>query len=146
MLAGGFEVEATDGSPGMIAKAEARLGRRVRRMLFEELEAEGAYDGVWASACLLHVPQDELAGVLARIWRALRPGGVFHARYKAGDGGGRDGLGRYYNFPTFEDLLASYEGAGLWQRLQLNGEESGGYDGVRRHWIRVEAVKLWSHQ
>ena len=25
-----------------------------------------AYDGVWASACLLHVPRDELAGV----WRA----------------------------------------------------------------------------
>lgn len=34
-----------------------------------------AYDGVWAGACLLHVPRDELAGVLARIHRALKPEG-----------------------------------------------------------------------
>ena len=26
-----------------------------------------AYDGVWASACLLHVPKDELEGILGRI-------------------------------------------------------------------------------
>jgi len=44
-------------------------------MLFHELDARAAYEGVWASACLLHVPRDELAGVLARIRRALKPEG-----------------------------------------------------------------------
>ena len=58
-----------------------------------------AYDGVWASACLLHVPRDELAGVLARIHRALKPEGLFYASYKVGHGDGRDSFGRYYNYP-----------------------------------------------
>ncbi len=30
----------------------------------------------WASACLLHVPREELAGILGRIHRALKPGGA----------------------------------------------------------------------
>ena len=34
-----------------------------------------AYDGVWASACLLHVARDRPAGVLSRLADATRPGG-----------------------------------------------------------------------
>jgi SAM-dependent methyltransferase len=80
MVRRGYQVTPTDGSPGLAAQAEARLGRPVRVMRFDELEAEAAYDGVWANACLLHVPIEELPAILARIWRALRPGGVFQAR------------------------------------------------------------------
>ena len=141
MLARGFDVDATDGSPAMTLEAEARLGRPVRRMLFEQLEAVEAYDGVWANACLLHVPEDELAGVLRRVHRALKPGGAFHASYKSGDGGGRDGLGRYYNFPTEARLLAAYAQAGAWRSLEVTGGEGRGYDGVRRSWLLVEAAK-----
>ena len=38
MSAAGFEVTATDGSAGLAAEAQARLGRPVRVMRFEELE------------------------------------------------------------------------------------------------------------
>ena len=62
----GFEVDATDGSPEMAAQAAARLGRPARVMAFDALDADAAYDGVWANASLLHVPRDGLAGVL---WR-----------------------------------------------------------------------------
>ena len=114
MLAEGFSVRATDGSPEMAEIASRRLGHPVEAMLFDELDADQAYDGVWASACLLHAPRDELAGILGRIHRALRPSGVFYASYKIGDGGGRDSLGRYYNYPTPEWLEATYAGAGPW--------------------------------
>ncbi len=88
MLARGFDVHATDGSPEMADVASQRLGRPVETLLFHELDEVEAYDAVWANACLLHVPRDELADVLGLIWRALKPEGVFFASYKTGDGEG----------------------------------------------------------
>jgi len=117
MLEAGFAVRPTDGSPEMAVVASRRLGRPVETMLFHELDEQETYDGVWASACLLHVPRDELAGILARIHRALRPSGVFYASYKMGEGDGRDSLGRYYNYASPEWLEATYASAGPWITL-----------------------------
>jgi len=117
MLAEGFSVRATDGSPEMAEIASQRLGHAVEAMRFDQLDAHEAYDGVWASACLLHVPRDELAGILARIHRALRPSGVFYASYKMGEGDGRDSLGRYYNYASPEWIEATYASAGPWLTL-----------------------------
>lgn len=141
MTAAGFEVTPTDGSAGLAAEAEARLGRPVRVMRFDELDETAAYDGVWANACLLHVPEDGLADVLARIHQALEPGGRFHTGFKAGDGGGRDSLGRYYNFPDEARLRAAYGAAGDWAALTITSGQGGGFDGVMRDWLFVDAVK-----
>ncbi|WP_312160950.1 class I SAM-dependent methyltransferase [Phenylobacterium sp.] len=141
MAAAGFEVTPTDGSPGLAAQAQARLGRPVRVMRFEELDEVGAYDAVWANACLLHVPEDGLADVLGRIHRALKPGGRFYAGFKSGAGGDRDSLGRYYNFPTQETLRAAYGAAGAWAELEVTTGQGGGFDGVPRTWLHVLAVK-----
>jgi SAM-dependent methyltransferase len=141
MLAAGFDVEPTDGSPALAAEAGRRLGRPVRVMLFEDLEEVEAYDAVWASASLLHVPQERLSGVLARVWRALRPGGLFYASFKAGQGGGRDRLGRYFNFPAQTSLEQAYRQAGRWSDLRLRAARGGGYDGVERTWLDCLAAK-----
>ena len=117
MLGEGFKVRATDGSPEMAAIASRRLGHPVEAMRFDELDAQQAYDGVWASACLLHVPRDELANILARIHRALKPSGVFYASFKIGESDGRDNLGRYYNYPSPEWLQTTYMAAGPWDSL-----------------------------
>jgi SAM-dependent methyltransferase len=117
MLGEGFQVRATDGSPEMAAIASRRLGHPVESMLFDQLDAHEAYDGVWASACLLHVPRDELAGILGRIHRALKPSGMFYASFKVGESDGRDDLGRYYNYPSPEWLQATYAAAGEWDSL-----------------------------
>jgi SAM-dependent methyltransferase len=39
MIAAGFDVDPTDGTPEIARKAEERLGRRVRVMRFDELDA-----------------------------------------------------------------------------------------------------------
>jgi SAM-dependent methyltransferase len=117
MLAAGFALRATDGSPEMAEIASRRLGHPVEAMLFHDLDEDQAYDGVWASACLLHVPRDELAGILGRIHRALRPSGLFYASYKMGEGDGRDSLGRYYNYASPEWIEATYASAGPWVTL-----------------------------
>ena len=100
MIARGYDVTPTDGSPELAEIASRKLGRPVGTLLFHDLKAMAAYDGVWANACLLHVPREQLAGVLGLIHRALKPDGAFYASYKAGEGDGRDALDRYYNYPT----------------------------------------------
>jgi SAM-dependent methyltransferase len=128
MLARGFNVLPTDGSPEMAEVASRRLGRPVGTLLFHDIDAVEAYDGVWANACLLHVPRDELAQVLGRIWRALKPGGAFYASFKTGDAEGRDTLNRYYNYPSPEWLRETYAGAGNWRSLEIETGEVIGFD------------------
>jgi SAM-dependent methyltransferase len=141
MLARGYDVTPTDGSPEMADVASRRLGRPVKTLLFHELDAIEAYDGVWANACLLHVPRDQLANVLALIHRALKPGGAFYASYKSGDGDGRDTLDRYYNYPTEEWLRATYGQSGAWSDLSIETGEVRGFDDAMAEMFFVLARK-----
>lgn len=117
MLAEGFAVRVTDGSPEMAGIAARRLGHPVETLRFDELDEQEAHDGVWASASLLHVPRDDLAGILGRIHRALKPSGVFYASYKVGEGEARDSVGRYYSYVSPEWLDATYAASGAWIKL-----------------------------
>jgi SAM-dependent methyltransferase len=128
MLARGFVLRATDGSPEMADIASRRLNCPVEVMRFDELDECEAFDGVWASACLLHVPRDELAGILMRIHRALKTGGVFYASFKAGEGDGRDSLGRYYNYVSSDWLRTAYASAGSWRCLSSDTSEIRSFD------------------
>ncbi|HEY0327561.1 MAG TPA: class I SAM-dependent methyltransferase [Rhodopseudomonas sp.] len=141
MIAAGFDVHPTDGSPEMAAQAAQRLGREVKTMLFHELDAVAAYDGVWAYACLLHVPRDELSAVLARIWRALKPGGWCYASFKSGEGEGRDRLSRYYNYPSEHWLRARYAEAGAWASVAVAHDQGKGFDGELASFLHVMAQK-----
>lgn len=44
------------------------------------------YDGVWASACLLHVARTDLPAVLRRLAEVTAPDGLLHLSLKEGDG------------------------------------------------------------
>ncbi|MDE1936005.1 bifunctional 2-polyprenyl-6-hydroxyphenol methylase/3-demethylubiquinol 3-O-methyltransferase UbiG [Bradyrhizobium sp.] len=128
MLARGFALRATDGSPEMAAIASRRLNHPVETMRFDELDVSEAFDGVWASACLLHVPRDELGGILRRIHRALKTGGVFYASFKSGESDGRDSLGRYYSYVSSDWLRAAYAAAGAWRCLSSDTSEIKSFD------------------
>ncbi|MBR0871129.1 class I SAM-dependent methyltransferase [Bradyrhizobium tropiciagri] len=128
MLAQGFVLRATDGSPELAEIAARRIDHPVEVMRFDELEDREAYDGVWASACLLHVPRDELAGILARIHRALKPGGLFYASFKIGHDDGRDSIGRYYNYPSADWLDATYAASGTWTQVSSDTSEIKSFD------------------
>lgn len=141
MLARGFDIRPTDGSPELAAVASRRLGRPVETLLFQDLDQVEAYDGVWANACLLHVPRDELAQVLTLIWRALKPGGHFYASFKTGETEGRDTLNRYYNYPTEDWLRATYAAAGDWRELSIETGEVRGFDDKMAEMLFVLARK-----
>jgi SAM-dependent methyltransferase len=137
MEARGFLVEPTDGVAEMVAQAEARLGRPVRVMRFDELDAVEEYDGVVAAYSLLHVPREGLVDVLTRVWRALKPGGWHAATYKTAGGEGRDRLGRYYNYPSEAELRAYYSAAGDWSAVETETGEGRGYDGGESRYIMI---------
>ena len=108
----------------------------VRILRFENLDDHAAYDGIWACASLLHVPAASLDDILARIHRALRPGGIFTASFKAGTGEGHDQFGRYYNYPTPAALRASYSAA-RWDHVSIDAKMGSGYDNKPTEWLWV---------
>ncbi|WHO75067.1 class I SAM-dependent methyltransferase [Rhizobium sp. BT03] len=140
MLSHSFDVTPTDGSAELARQAEALIGRPVKVMRFHELDADSAFDGVWAHASLLHVPRPELPDVFARIRRALKISGLLHATFKAGEAEGHDGFGRYYNYPSREWLSALLTKGG-WQNLAIEESDGGGYDGKPTRWLTVSAER-----
>ena len=141
ILEAGFEVTALDGSPQMAAEAEKRIGRPVLVMLFDEMIFERRFDGIWASASLLHVPRAGLPDVLSRVHAALKPGGLIEAGFKSGNAEGRDKLGRYYNYLDAEELAPLFRAGGSWSSLDLKIGRGKGYDGTETGWVEVIARK-----
>jgi SAM-dependent methyltransferase len=141
MIERGFAVEPTDGVAEMAAHAEARLGRPVRVMRFDQLDAVERYEAVIANASLLHVPQVALADVLARIWRALKSGGWHLASYKTGGPAGSDEFGRYYNRPSRVQIEAIYREAGRWRTTEIEESFEPGHFGKPSAWLKIVARK-----
>lgn len=76
------------------------------------------YDGVWASASLLHVARHNLPGVLRRLAQVTRSGGLLHLSVKEGDGEGWSTHGsvsapRHFTYWREEPLRAVVAGAGF---------------------------------
>lgn len=116
--------------------------RPVRAMRFDQLNAHAEYDAVWASASLIHVPRAALSDVLARVFAALKPGGIHFATFKAGGAAGRDRVGRYYNYPSSAELRAFYMAAARWNIVRLHDYVGGGFDNGRGPWLAIEAQRL----
>lgn len=141
MIGQGFDVRPTDGTPAMAQAAQRRLGVPVATLLFGDLDEVGTCDGIWANACLLHIPRAELPAIIGRIHAALRAGGVFYASFKAGEAEGRDEFDRYYNYPSAAWLRALYA-ALPWRDVVIEAEAGSGYDRKPTDWLHVTATRL----
>lgn len=82
----GYAVDAFDESAELVGRAKEITGKPVEVMRFQELTAVEHYDGIWCCASLLHVPEKELPEVMARLAKALKPGGVWYVSFKYGSG------------------------------------------------------------
>lgn len=131
----GLKVDAIDGSRVMVDRAQAN-GIAARHALFEEIDAQSAYDGIWANFSLLHLSRDAMPEMLSRLKYALRPGGVFHIGMKLGKGSARDTLGRLYTYYQAEELDGLLIDAGFTPGTHLPGSGSG-LDGTVSDWMVV---------
>ncbi|MEM1194836.1 MAG: class I SAM-dependent methyltransferase [Pseudomonadota bacterium] len=136
----GFAIDPTDGVAAMARKANERFDLGVRVMRFDELDTRASYDAIWAHATLLHCPRAELPDALARILRALRPGGLHYGSYKLGTGEGRDLLGRLHNFPSEDWILQRYIEAGF-ALIEHPVRAGSAADGTQRDWIHITAKR-----
>jgi len=141
MIGQGFDVTAVDGSVSMAAIAEKRIGKAVAVMSFDELDFQDEYDGIVATASLLHIPRAELPSIISKIHRALHPGGWHVATLKTGGNEGRDEFGRYYNRPSRSQLETIYAGAGIWADMHFAEYSNEGHVGKPSRWIKVTVQK-----
>jgi SAM-dependent methyltransferase len=124
MAARGFDVTAWDASETFVDLARAK-GVRAERRSFDTLDAEAAYDGIWASFSLLHAPKAAFPRHLSAIARALRPAGHFFLGMKLGSGERRDALGRFYAYFSEADLTEALEAAGFETLHSVTGQGEG---------------------
>ena len=111
-LSQGYRVDAIDGSEQLCQIASDHTGIKVRQMLFQELEANEKYDGIWACASILHLPKKELKEVLKKMLTALKNDGWIYTSFKYGEFTGERN-GRYFTdftTDTFKDFLHDMHG------------------------------------
>jgi SAM-dependent methyltransferase len=96
-LDAGYDAFGRDGSPNMLFQAilHTKLPDRINYEKFETYsDAPCSWDGIWAMASLLHIPQVARAEIFARILTSLKDDGVFLAYFKSGSGEIVDAVGR----------------------------------------------------
>ena len=108
----GFEVTAFDASKEMCKRASEYIGQEVINMLFQDVSFKDEFDGIWASASLLHVSMDELPTIIKKMNEALKSGGVMYASFKYGDGTKMRGERRFSDFNEMS-IVPLFENAGF---------------------------------
>lgn len=136
----GFQATGFDGSAGLAAEAKERYGVDVTVGRFEEFSADHAYDGIWASFCLLHDSREAMPGHLGRLNAALRPGGKIYIGLKEGEGRSRDSLGRLYTYFSEPEMKGLMETAGF-TGFEAEIEPSTGYDGTPTNSMHIFATR-----
>lgn len=82
----GYRVRAFDASAELARLATGVIGQPAETLTFDDLTDVACYDGVWACASLLHLAESAVPAAIARLWAALKPGGVSYLSFKLGEG------------------------------------------------------------
>lgn len=104
----GFSVVSVDGSEEMCKVASKLLGHDIICSLFENYDTDISFDGIWACSSLLHVEKSNLAGIIGKYARMLKPEGIFYMSFKYGDFCGEKN-GRYFTDLNEEELAKIIE-------------------------------------
>lgn len=100
-----YRVTAFDASSQLVELARRHTGLPIGHRSFADVNEIAVYDGIWACASLLHLPESELSRSLQRLWQALKPGGVFYLSFKYGAGERQHG-GRHFTDANESRLAA----------------------------------------
>ncbi|WP_199438636.1 class I SAM-dependent methyltransferase [Vibrio owensii] len=64
--------------------AELFSGAKVAHCDIRHFVSDKKFDGVWCSASLIHIPREELTGVLERLGNLMHKDSIFYASFKLG--------------------------------------------------------------
>jgi Methylase involved in ubiquinone/menaquinone biosynthesis len=113
-LKSAYRVVSFDASKEMVKLCNEYPFAYCIQMTFDGLEYEEEFDGVWASASLVHIPHENLPDVFTRIFRSLKPGGIFYFSLKLKPGGQHYQDGRH--FYLYKEAIVS----GILSRTPFN--------------------------
>ena len=105
----GYQVTAVDGSVELCHIASEFIGQPVLCSTFQDYVPAEVFDGIWACASLLHIPSEELEGLMVRLAGSLRRGGCFYVSFKYGDFRGMRN-GRFFQDMTEDSLRELLKG------------------------------------
>jgi SAM-dependent methyltransferase len=113
----GHEVVGLDATPAFVEMAKQAGSGEVWQQNFLNLDLpEQFFDGIFANASLIHVPQGAMLRVLKDLHRSLVPGGAIVMSLARGDGEGyanRLTGQRYTSFWEYDTMAPIVEQAGL---------------------------------
>ena len=122
-LDNGFCCYSYDASDELAARAQAYLGAplQVHCHRHDALALGEPADGIWASASLLFLSDEDLATALQTFHRNLKPGGVLFTSFKHGSGWRQDGERRFRDLRP-EDAVLLEQLSGL-KLLRVHSDE-----------------------
>ena len=111
----GYKIEAIDGSEELCQIASEYSGIKVECMLFQDLNENDQYDGIWACASILHLSKTEMKDVLKKMIRSLKKNGIIYTSFKYGEFEGMRNNRYFSDFTekTFQEYLINIEGVKL---------------------------------
>jgi len=137
----GYAVEAADGSPELCRIAGEYLGKPVKNLMFQDMDYTESFDAVWACSSLLHVPPDELPGILSKVGKALKPNGIFYMSFKYGSFSG-ERYGRWFtdlNEQTADDIVGQAACLTILRKFITNDSRPGRGD---EKWLNIFMQKI----
>src|SRR3990167_1954181 len=144
----GFDVTGVDFSENMIelSKEQVPTGNFFVKDIKHPLNFKNTFDGVIAIAVLLHIPKNEVTGVLKNITAPLKSKGYFYATVKEIRRGDRDeetvkendygyDYERFFSYFTLDELKRYVQDIGL--KIVYENITSSG----KGNWIQIVAEK-----
>jgi SAM-dependent methyltransferase len=92
----GYKVTALDASEELAKIASQLISQPVLNISFQQIKFENEFDGIWASASLLHINSNEIDDVLQLLAKSLKQNGILYCSFKYGNKE-YEKDGRYFN-------------------------------------------------
>lgn len=140
MLEKELEVTLLDASEELCALADIYTGIEPLCMDYQDIDFHEVFQGIWACSSLLHARKDEMPGILNRILKALKPGGVFYMSVKKGDFEGFRHE-RYFADYSMEEMrqifykIPGFEVISIWETDDVRATRD------KERWVNVLARK-----
>lgn len=78
----GYDTYAIDGSEALVDYVRTFLGDHVQCCTYEAYITALKFDGIWAMASLLHVPEMAMVALIEKYAKLLKVGGIFFMSFK----------------------------------------------------------------
>lgn len=135
-----YEVVSIDFAKEVVDRGKILLNNEVLQVDVMNIKYENEFDGIWASAILLHFHTEEIIEIISKFNKALKPGGALYMSFKYGTDE-KLRHGRFFNdFDEikFADLMSNqndFEVETLWKTQDARESHP------HQFWLNVVLIK-----